>query len=57
MKKKIICFDIDNVICRTRKNFYKDSKKVDWECEIGVCLKEDVYQIKQDESETRSVED
>ena len=26
MKKKIICFDIDNVICRTRKNFYKDSK-------------------------------
>ena len=29
----------------------KDSKKVDWECEIGVCLKEDIYQIKQDESE------
>jgi len=29
----------------------KDSKKVDWECEIGVCLKEDVYQIKQDDSE------
>ena len=29
----------------------KDSKKVDWECEIGVCLKEDVYQITQDESE------
>ena len=29
----------------------KDSEKVDWECEIGVCLKEDVYQIKQDESE------
>ena len=29
----------------------KDSKKVDWECEIGVCLKEDVYQIKQNESE------
>ena len=27
------------------------AKKVDWECEIGVCLKEDVYQIKQDESE------
>ena len=25
----------------------KDSKKVDWECEIGVCLKEDVYQIKE----------
>ena len=29
----------------------KESKKVDWECEIGVCLKEDVYQIKQNESE------
>ena len=29
----------------------KDSKKVDWECEIGVCLKEDVYQIKENESE------
>ena len=23
----------------------KDSKKVDWECEIGVCLKEETYQI------------
>ena len=29
----------------------KDSKKVDWECEIGVCLKEDTYQIKENESE------
>ena len=29
----------------------KDSKKVDWECEIGVCLKEDAYQIKENESE------
>ena len=26
MKKKIICFDIDNVICTTKKNFYKKSK-------------------------------
>ena len=26
MKKKIICFDLDNVICRTEKNFYKRSK-------------------------------
>ena len=26
MKKKIICFDIDNVICKTVKNFYKNSK-------------------------------
>ena len=29
----------------------KDSNKVDWECEIGVCLKEDAYQIKENESE------
>ena len=29
----------------------KDSKKVEWECEIGVCLKDDVYQIKESESE------
>jgi 2,4-diketo-3-deoxy-L-fuconate hydrolase len=29
----------------------KDSSKVDWECEIGVCLKDDVYQISEDESE------
>ena len=29
----------------------KDSKKVDWECEIGVCLKEEAYQIKENESE------
>ena len=25
MKKKIICFDIDNVICSTKKNLYKKS--------------------------------
>ena len=25
MKKKIICFDLDNVICRTKKNFYHRS--------------------------------
>jgi CMP-N,N'-diacetyllegionaminic acid synthase len=25
MKKKIICFDIDNVICTTKKNLYKKS--------------------------------
>ena len=29
----------------------KASKKVDWECEIGVCLKEEVYQIKENESD------
>jgi ureidoglycolate lyase len=28
----------------------KDSKKVDWECEIGVCLKEETYQIKESDS-------
>ena len=26
MKKNIICFDLDNVICFTNKNFYKESK-------------------------------
>ena len=25
MKKKIICFDLDNVICKTKKNFYDHS--------------------------------
>ena len=26
MKKKLFCFDLDNVICNTNKNFYKSSK-------------------------------
>ena len=26
MKKKIYCFDIDGVICNTKKNFYKSSR-------------------------------
>ncbi len=26
MKKKIICFDLDNVICTTKKNHYSKSK-------------------------------
>ena len=26
MIKKIICFDLDNVICRTKQNFYKSAK-------------------------------
>lgn len=25
MRKKIICFDLDNVICKTKKNFYNYS--------------------------------
>ena len=28
MKKKIICFDLDNVICLTKKNNYKKSKPI-----------------------------
>jgi hypothetical protein len=28
MKKKIICFDLDNVICITKKNFYKHSEPI-----------------------------
>ena len=27
-KKKIICFDLDNVLCSTTKNFYKKSKPI-----------------------------
>jgi hypothetical protein len=26
VKKKIICFDLDNVICITKKNYYLKSK-------------------------------
>ncbi len=28
MKKKIYCFDIDNVICKTHKSDYKNSKPI-----------------------------
>jgi hypothetical protein len=28
MKKKILCFDIDNVICYTKKSDYKNSKPI-----------------------------
>lgn len=28
MKKKIFCLDIDNTICTTKKNYYKDSKPI-----------------------------
>lgn len=28
MKKKIYCFDIDNVICKTQKSDYKNSKPI-----------------------------
>ena len=26
MKKKIVCFDLDNTICTTKKNFYRSAK-------------------------------
>ena len=26
--KKTLCFDIDNIICKTKKNFYKKSKPI-----------------------------
>lgn len=26
--KKILCFDLDNIICRTNKNFYKNSTPI-----------------------------
>lgn len=35
MKIKTVCFDIDNVICRTEKNFYKNS----------VPIKKNIYTI------------
>lgn len=28
IKKKVICFDLDNVICSTKKNNYKQSKPI-----------------------------
>ena len=28
MKKKIICFDLDNTLCRTEKNYYRKSKPI-----------------------------
>ena len=28
MNKKIICFDLDNTLCKTEGNFYKNSKPV-----------------------------
>ena len=28
MKKKVICFDLDNVLCRTKANNYKMSKPI-----------------------------
>ena len=28
MRKKIFCFDIDNVICKTNKSNYKKSKPI-----------------------------
>ena len=28
MKKKTLCFDIDNTICYTKKNFYSKSRPI-----------------------------
>jgi FMN phosphatase YigB (HAD superfamily) len=28
MKKKIICFDLDNTLCKTEKNYYRKSKPI-----------------------------
>ncbi len=27
-KKKILCFDIDGIICKTKKNYYRNSKSI-----------------------------
>ena len=34
MKKKIICFDLDNVICKTKKNYYNSSKPIKGNIEV-----------------------
>ena len=46
MKKKIICFDLDNVICLTKKNFYKKSKPNNLAIKKINSLYEQGYEIK-----------
>lgn len=46
MKKKIICFDIDGVICKTFKNNYKNSKPIKKNIKLINYLYEQNYYIK-----------
>ena len=44
--KKIICFDLDNVICKTKKNNYKKSKPIKKTIEFINSLYDKNYHIK-----------
>jgi hypothetical protein len=43
MKKKIVCIDIDGVICKTKKNNYKSSKPINQAIKKIKKLKEKFY--------------
>tara|TARA_B100001175_G_C19490798_1_gene632486 strand:+ start:85 stop:432 length:348 start_codon:yes stop_codon:yes gene_type:complete len=45
MKKKIICFDIDGVICKTLRGNYKNSKPIKKNIEVINSLDKDKYKI------------
>lgn len=46
MKKLIFCFDIDNVLCKTRKSKYQNSKPIKKNIKIINDLKESGHYIK-----------
>jgi len=46
IKKKIICFDLDNVLCATPKKLYKKSKPIKKAIEFVNSLHEKGYYIK-----------
>ena len=46
MKKKILCFDLDNIICRTKKNYYKRSIPIKKSIKFINFLYENNYYIK-----------
>jgi hypothetical protein len=45
-KKIILCFDLDNVICRTKKNYYKKSIPINQSIKFINFLYENNYYIK-----------
>ena len=46
MKKKILCFDLDNVLCKTYRNYYKQSKPIKKNINFVNKLYETGYYIK-----------
>jgi histidinol phosphatase-like enzyme len=46
MKKKILCFDLDGVICKTKGNDYKNSKPIIKNIKIINFLKKKGFVIK-----------